>query len=86
MQKKMQETSARQEYEKAARVWEALVAQDLQNPQLHFNLAWAYLRVFSDAQALEHFERVIFLNPAAASQVRLIMDEVRNGTVERFPE
>jgi O-antigen ligase/Tfp pilus assembly protein PilF len=75
----------RGDYRRALSVREAIVEADPQNAQLHYNLAWAYLRVYEDARAIAHLEQVIVLSPGAESQVQAIIESVKDGTVDRFP-
>lgn len=68
-------------FDKAAEVWQALVASRPEDPRLHAALGVAYARSGRPAEGIREVERAIELEPGFRQQGEAIIQDIRAGRV-----
>lgn len=70
-------------YDRVVGIWALRVENDPQNVQLHVGLAAAYFAAGDNAKAIDELQKAITLNPALASQIQAIINQIKDGTLPR---
>lgn len=70
-------------FDRVVGIWALRVEKDPQNVQLHIGLAAAYFAARDDTKAIAELQKAITLNPALASQIQTIINQIKDGTLPR---
>ncbi len=70
------------QYSRIVAIWQARVAKNPTDSNMHVQLASAYFSAGQTAQTIAELEEVIRLNPAAAGQVQGLITQIKSGTLK----
>ncbi|MDO8514672.1 MAG: O-antigen ligase family protein [bacterium] len=69
-------------YDKIANIWEAHMKAQPKDVQGYFTLAAAYYGMGERAKAISALEAAVVVEPSLADQVKVFIEQVRNGTAQ----
>ena len=67
------------DYEKVKELWEAVIAKNPDNAQLHVNLAATYLKIGDRVNAVKELQKAIELNPQFKDKGEYFIQEIQAG-------
>lgn len=69
-------------YDRAAAVWQARIAKDPNNVQLHLGLASMYFNAGREAETIAELRKIIQIQPTAAAEMEQLISQIQSGALK----